>query len=68
MVGQTGGPKAPRNPERKKTMYKLSKGFIMNSYIKENFDTGFLTPGINFAIFCASFALGALGIIFGAYL
>lgn len=29
----------------------------MSDYINEYFDTGFLSPHINFALFCASFVL-----------
>ncbi len=36
----------------------------MNDYINGNFDTGFLSPCINFALFCASFAVGIFGLIF----
>lgn len=35
----------------------------MYSYIKENFDTGFLNPRINFTLFCLSFILAALAIV-----
>lgn len=35
-------------------------------YINENYDTGFLSPRINFALFCAAYVLAALGFIFGA--
>lgn len=38
----------------------------MNNYISDNFDTGFLSPRINFALFCASFILAVLGFICGA--
>ena len=38
----------------------------MNSYIQDNFDTGFLGPRINFALFCASFVLAVFGLIVGA--
>lgn len=37
----------------------------MNDYIKDNFDTGFLSPRINFALFCAAFVLAMSGLIFG---
>lgn len=40
----------------------------MNDYISDNFDTGFLSPYINFALFCASFILAVFGLILGAYL
>lgn len=40
----------------------------MNDYINDNFDTGFLSPYLNFVLFCASFALGIFGLIFGMYL
>jgi len=35
----------------------------MNSYIKENFDTGFLNPQINFALFCLSFIFAAFAFV-----
>ena len=35
----------------------------MNDYIKDNFDTGFLNPQINFALFCLSFIIAALAIV-----
>lgn len=35
----------------------------MNDYINDNFDTGFLSPRINFALFCASFVVAALAFI-----
>lgn len=35
----------------------------MNNYINEYFDTGFLTPRINFILFCGTLALAAVGII-----
>lgn len=35
----------------------------MNDYIKDNFDTGFLSPYLNFALFCASFIIAVLAII-----
>lgn len=38
----------------------------LKRYIDENYDTGFLTPRINFAIACAAYVLAALGFIFGA--
>lgn len=38
----------------------------MRRFIEENYDTGFLTPGINFALACAAYLLAALGFIFGA--
>lgn len=42
------------------------KGFReMNDYINDNFDTGFLSPRINFALFCASFFLAAFGLVMG---
>ena len=41
-------------------------GYMLKRYIKENYDTGFLTPEINFAIACAAYLLAALGFIFGA--
>lgn len=34
----------------------------MNDYIKENFDTGFLSPQINFALFCLSFIIAIFAI------
>lgn len=34
----------------------------MNEYIKDNFDTGFLNPRINFALFCTAIALGIFGL------
>jgi hypothetical protein len=37
----------------------------MTKYIKDNFDTGFLSPYVNFALFCASFVLAIVGFIFG---
>lgn len=38
----------------------------MKKYIDTYFDTGFLTPEINFALAIAAYALAALGFIFGA--
>ena len=38
----------------------------MNDYIRDNFDTGFLSPHLNFALFCASLVLAVFGLIFGA--
>ena len=38
----------------------------MNDYVNDNFDTGFLSPRINFALFCASFILAIFGFIWGA--
>lgn len=38
----------------------------MNGYINDNFDTGFLSPRINFSLFCAAFVLAMFGLIFGA--
>lgn len=35
----------------------------MNNYINEYFDTGFLTPRINFILFCGALTLAAVGII-----
>lgn len=35
----------------------------MNDYISDNFDTGFLSPRINFALFCASFGIATLAFI-----
>lgn len=40
----------------------------MRRYIQDNFDTGFLSPYLNFALFCASFVLAIFGFIFGAVL
>lgn len=37
----------------------------MKDYINVYFDTGFLSPNINFALFCAAFVLAVLGFIFG---
>lgn len=37
----------------------------MTNYIKDNFDTGFLSPYLNFALFCASFVLAIVGFIVG---
>lgn len=39
----------------------------MKNYINAYFDTGFLSPYLNFALFCASFILAVLGIIWGAW-
>lgn len=36
----------------------------MTNYIKDNFDTGFLSPYFNFALFCASFVLAIVGLIY----
>lgn len=41
-------------------------GCMLKRYIKETYDTGFLTPEINFALACAAYLLAALGFIFGA--
>lgn len=41
-------------------------GLNLRDYIKENYDTGFLTPETNFAIACAAYLLAALGFILGA--
>lgn len=35
----------------------------MRRYIQDNFDTGFLSPYLNFALFCASFIIAVLAII-----
>lgn len=35
----------------------------MNDYIKDNFDTGFLSPYLNFTLFCASFIIAVLAIV-----
>lgn len=37
----------------------------MCKYIQDNFDTGFLSPYFNFALFCASFVLAIFGFIIG---
>jgi hypothetical protein len=39
---------------------------LMRRLIEENYDTGCLTPEINFALACAAYVLAALGFIFGA--
>lgn len=44
----------------------LVGGPMLKRYINENYDTGFLTPEINFALAIAAYALAALGFIFGA--
>ena len=41
-------------------------GPMLKRYINETYDTGFLNPSINFALFCAAYVLAALGFIFGA--
>lgn len=38
----------------------------MRDYINAYFDTGFLTPEINFTLAIAAYILAALGFIFGA--
>lgn len=38
----------------------------MREYIEHYFDTGFLSPSINFALFCMAFVLAALGFVAGA--
>lgn len=46
-----------------------AEGAKMNGikrYINENYDTGFLTPEVNFALAIAAYVLAALGFIFGA--
>lgn len=55
----------------KRTLGRMAEGGnkmgpMLKRYIQENYDTGFLSPGINFALFCAAFALAVLGFIFGA--
>lgn len=40
----------------------------MENRINAYFDTGFLSPYLNFALFCASFILAVFGLILGAYL
>jgi hypothetical protein len=44
----------------------ITGGYMLKRYIKETYDTGFLTPEINFALACAAYVLAALGFIFGA--
>lgn len=39
----------------------------MRDYINDNFDTGGLTPAINFALFCASFVLCLAAILWKAF-
>lgn len=34
----------------------------MNRYIRDNFDTGFLSPQINFTLFCLSFIVAVFTI------
>lgn len=40
----------------------------MKNYISAYFDTGLLSPYLNFALFCASFILAVFGLTLGAYL
>lgn len=37
----------------------------MREYIERYFDTDFLSPSINFALFCAAYVLAALGFVAG---
>lgn len=38
----------------------------MNSYIEENFDTGFLSPRINFTLFFLSFIIVVIALVWRA--